>query len=107
MLTLVESCELFLEIGFHVWADESRQAAKHESKVRQNEEARAELRGKLALCVTELQKVHEVDARMDLLKLSPPFAGRERCLERMQLLRQQVLKSVRNKEEPRGPFSNT
>ena|SRR5450759_5233780 len=93
-MTLHDAIELFVEVGFEVWMDGARETQRRGAEERKQMEARAKMRARLAKCQTLLQRVHEIDARQDLLRVSPEFKGRANCLKQLERLRRGVLKQV-------------
>lgn len=98
MALLIDSISLFVQIGLEVWVEEDVKQAQRAADEQRDSEESARLRARLRTCVTQLQRVHEIDAQRDLLRISPPFEGRERALERLESLRKQVLRAIKRNQ---------
>lgn len=98
MALLGDSISLFVQIGLEVWIEEDLKRTQRAAGEQRDSEAAAELRARLRACVTQLQRIHEIDAQRDLIRVSRPFKGQARALDRLEDLRRQVLRAIKRRQ---------
>lgn len=99
MSLLGDSASLFVEIGLDVWLDQAVDHSERAARDQRETEAAAALQARLRTCVTQLQRIHEIDAQRDLLRVAPSFPGKQRSLDRLEDLRQKVLRGIRHSRQ--------
>ena len=85
-----------LEVGFSEWVCVERARRAHEADARGLGELRAARRARLASVAGRLERLHEVDARIDLLRMTE-VAGKEEYVRRLRDLRREVERGARRR----------